>query len=137
MKNRALGIWMAMVAWMSWGCGGTTPGGEPENALGEEQQALVSCSTSCPSGQSLSCWGSTCSAADASYVQCDGVYQYCQPTQPPLDCSLSSESCVSLLGTACSPRGAQRKCCMEGLPTGNCTCTFSNQWTCTIPPEAP
>ncbi|MCP3105227.1 hypothetical protein LZ198_40795 [Myxococcus sp. K15C18031901] len=134
--KQQLSAWMSLVMLALWGCGGTTPGSEAGEALGQEESALVSCSTSCPSGSNLSCWGSTCSAVDGSYVQCDGAYQYCQVT-PPLDCSNPSQSCVNVLGTSCSPYGSQRKCCLDGLPTGSCTCTTQYGWMCTVPPQDP
>ncbi|QQR45333.1 hypothetical protein JKA73_04130 [Myxococcus xanthus] len=118
-------------------CGGVEAV-EPQEELGQESSALVSCSTECTTGPSLSCWGTTCSASNNHYVQCDGNYQYCPTTPPPpLDCSLSREACVNVLGLACSPSGSTRKCCIEDMPTGNCQCMHNGQWTCTVPVEDP
>lgn len=134
--KQSLGILAALLFSALTACGAPPPAEAPE-PLGEESSALVSCSTSCPSGPSLSCWGNSCSASNNAFVQCDGIYQYCTTTQPPLDCSYSREACVNVLGQSCSPPGSRRKCCIQAEPIGNCTCTTSNVWTCTVPHEDP
>ncbi|NVJ20756.1 MULTISPECIES: hypothetical protein [Myxococcus] len=132
-----LGVFAALVVSTLVACGGTAPVEAPES-LGQDSSALVSCSTECSTGPSLSCWGNSCSASNNSYVQCDGVYQYCPTTPPPaIDCSWSSQACVNVLGTGCSPPGSRRKCCIGDEPFGNCQCTTSNVWTCTVPNEDP
>jgi hypothetical protein len=60
------------------GCGGTEAPADSETLEGAES-ALVTCSTTCASGTTLSCTGNTCSAANQNHVQCDGNYQYCPP----------------------------------------------------------
>ncbi|RKH20672.1 hypothetical protein D7Y13_02165 [Corallococcus praedator] len=131
--KHCLGMFAALLVTGLVACGGMESG-EAQEEFGQQSSAL-SCSAACSSG-TLTCQGASCSAVDGSHVQCDGVYQYCPTTPPPLICSRAN-ACVFINGTACPSPGASRDCCLEGLPTGGCYCTFNGRWTCTVPPEDP
>jgi hypothetical protein len=60
------------------GCGGSEAPVDSD-ALGSVESELVTCSTTCANGSTLSCTGNTCSAVNEDHVQCDGNYQYCPP----------------------------------------------------------
>jgi hypothetical protein len=105
------------------GCGGTVPA--PEEKFASTEQELVTCSTSCAvTGATISCQGTSCSAQNGSYVQCDGNYTYCPDT-------CTGSTCEALHGTSCSPNGAQRDCCFPDGTTGGCFCS-KGQWICTL-----
>ncbi|RKH57470.1 hypothetical protein D7W81_31195 [Corallococcus aberystwythensis] len=114
-------------------CGGTDSGDVAEE-LGQSSSALSTCSAACASGLSVSCSGSSCSSVDGQYVQCDGLYHYCPLPPPP--CT-KANTCTFIDGTSCASPGAERQCCLSGLPTGGCYCKFDNTWTCTLPPDGP
>ncbi|MFP2958646.1 hypothetical protein ACLEPN_12550 [Myxococcus sp. 1LA] len=117
-------------------CGGVEAV-EPREELGQESSALVSCSTSCSNGTTLSCTGTTCSASDQDFVQCNGNYQYCPPPEPPPDCTNPRDMCVNINNTRCATPGTSRDCCVPGIPTGGCFCRSNGTWICTIPAEDP
>ncbi|MCP3103584.1 hypothetical protein LZ198_32345 [Myxococcus sp. K15C18031901] len=120
---------------VAWGvlvlaaCGGAGPA-ESAEGLAQSEAAIVSCSAECASGFQLSCLGETCSASNGAYVECDGAYQFCEPSQPEPACLLLSNHCGNIAGTACS-RNATRECCLDGQLTGDCFCSF-NKWACSV-----
>ncbi|RKG62540.1 hypothetical protein D7X30_04440 [Corallococcus sp. AB011P] len=116
-------------------CGGVDSGDVSEEELGEVSGALSTCSTTCASGVTLSCSGSSCSSVDGQYVNCNGNFLSC-PADPPPACTRAN-SCTFIDGTSCPSSGTYRDCCLNGLPTGSCYCKFDNTWTCTLPPDGP
>ncbi|WP_426756913.1 hypothetical protein [Myxococcus sp. Y35] len=134
--KQTFAVLAAVIASTLVACGGVEPV-ETQEQLGEDSSALVSCSTSCSDGSTLSCTGTTCSAADGDHVQCNGNYQYCQvsPPPPPPDCTNPRDMCVNINGTRCATPGTSRDCCVPGVPTGGCFCRSNGTWICTIPAE--
>ncbi len=106
------------------GCGGIEAA--PEEKLASTEQTLVTCSTHCDSGTTISCQGSSCSAQNGSYVQCDGSYTYC-----PVPDYCSGTACEAVHGTYCSVNGSQRGCCSPDGTEGGCFCS-KNKWICTL-----
>lgn len=113
------------VAALLAGCGGPIETQAPEETLESVSSALVTCSTTCSSGTTLSCQGTTCSASNGTSVQCDGVYQYCAST-----CS-STNNCANIANKRCNAPGAVRSCCLSDGGGGTCTCV-SGLWSCEI-----
>jgi hypothetical protein len=107
------------------GCGGTEA--LPSEEVGSISEALVTCTATCEGAANISCTGTTCTATQGSHVTCDGVTTSCPP---PSSCT-NFDSCASVHGTACSPRGAQRDCCMDGTWPGGCVC-MQGLWVCTL-----
>jgi hypothetical protein len=114
-------VWAVLV-----GCGGTET--LPPEEVGSVSEALVTCTATCEGAASVSCTGTTCTATQGSQVTCDGVRTSCPP---PASTCTNFDSCSSVHGTACSPRGAERDCSMDGFYPGGCVC-LQGRWTCTL-----
>ncbi len=102
--KRTLAVLAALFSLSLLGCGGTPVEAEP---VGEVSQELVTCSTTCSGGQTLSCSGTTCSAVDNQSVTCDGVTTACACAGLP-SCSLyANKRCTATTGT-------RLDCCNNG-----------------------
>jgi len=109
------------------GCGGTEVSPSQE-VLGTTTGALVTCSTTCSNGQYLSCSGTTCSAVDGSYVQCDGQARHCSTDTT---CEYVN-SCEYVIGQACAPN-TERPCCYPDYAgEGTCFCDRGGTWMCPL-----
>ncbi|WP_338870981.1 hypothetical protein [Myxococcus stipitatus] len=111
-------------------CGGTEAP-EASDSLVQESSALVTCSTTCSNGSTVSCSGNTCSTIPGESVECDGFYRICVPDSA---CLFAGSACSSLAGKPCSPVGGERTCCINRKPTGNCYCMVGGTWACTVTP---
>jgi hypothetical protein len=125
--KRSLLILATFVVSVVAGCGGTELD-QVEDSLAQSESALVTCSTTCPAGNTLTCTGTTCSATDADSVTCNGTTQYCGIRPIPL-CS-TSNACSTLNGQACTTPGTTRSCCVGSAVAGTCSCTGSRKWSC-------
>lgn len=96
--KRALFVLSAFVSLSLLACGGSTVEAEP---LGETSQELVTCSATCPGGQTVSCTGNTCSATENSGVTCNGVFTACPSgcTGLPACSGYENQRCFERLGT--------------------------------------
>ncbi|MCP3105228.1 hypothetical protein LZ198_40800 [Myxococcus sp. K15C18031901] len=112
-------------------CGGTEAP-TTEDALVQDEHALVTCSATCANGGPLSCTGNSCSALNNSHVVCDGQYTYCPPPPTTSNCALLGNFCENLNGSSCSPVNSSRDCCIDGTPDGNCICRPNGRWLCTL-----
>jgi hypothetical protein len=97
--------WIAVVAVVGAvlaGCGPTEVGGEAGERLTSAASPLVTCSTTCWGGATLSCSGTKCSGADSVYVECDGAFQQCPSCEYFVGTSVNSyeEACSSALQSA-------------------------------------
>ncbi|ADO74597.1 hypothetical protein [Stigmatella aurantiaca] len=63
-------------------------------------------------------------------VTCDGATTDRDPPQASSSCT-NFDACEDVHGTACSPRGASRDCCNDGVWPGGCLCA-QGFWTCTL-----
>ncbi|WP_257455221.1 hypothetical protein [Archangium lipolyticum] len=100
--------WLAAVALAGAalvGCGGTEAEVDTE-APGSTSSALVTCSSTCSNGTTISCSGESCSASNGSYVQCDGTYKYCSTT-PTSNCRLFTSTSDVSYDDACDSAIAQ------------------------------
>ena len=77
------------------GCGGVETTTNVE-VFTNVSSALSTCSTTCGDGTTRSCQGTTCSALDGQFVQCNGLYYYC-PT-----CKVITGSSYDSYEEACS-----------------------------------
>ncbi|MCP3103670.1 hypothetical protein LZ198_32780 [Myxococcus sp. K15C18031901] len=122
-----LGVLTVLVVPVLVACGGVTQDGADAPALlGEASSALEHCEKVCPNGSTVACDGTTCTVHEDS-VECDGLHNICF-TPTPI-CGLN-DRCSKLAGTACSPVGATRSCCLMGHPNPNCYCMPTKVWAC-------
>jgi hypothetical protein len=133
--NRRLLSLAVLVGAVLVGCGGTELPSQETPAQVEEtgtvSEALVTCSTSCRLASSISCTGSTCSAANGS-VTCDGVTTYCPPPEPfPTECTATMPDCTGQHGSYCAPNKSSIYCCIQNQWVGQCICS-QNSWTCPL-----
>ncbi|MFY2563004.1 hypothetical protein ACN469_35750 [Corallococcus terminator] len=125
--KRAIVMMAAVLGVSLMGCGGADVGAEPAEVqedvllVSDVSQELTTCTATCFDGQSVSCSGATCSAANQSGVTCDGVFTAC----PPAACPGTYPACADLEGMLCNRTG---NCC-EGTVKAICPC-FNKRYRC-------
>jgi hypothetical protein len=110
--KRVLVVMAAFVSVSVLGCGGpvvATDTGTP--APVSQEFALCQVTAYCGGGQTVSCYGNPCYAADYQGVSCAGVFTPCPQTTP---CS-EQPSCRDYENRACSSPGTRMACCRDGL----------------------
>ncbi|MCP3169823.1 hypothetical protein [Myxococcus qinghaiensis] len=109
-------------------CGGTDAV-EAQEPLAQEESALVTCTTTCPNGTTVSCQGNTCNTYPGESVECDGFHNIC-PISLPSICLQPQSACSTVAGKPCAPAGSGTRSCCINRRVGNCFCTIQGVWAC-------